>query len=374
MVIFKNLLEDSYDDFAYGVVLKDKRLFCLCGCNSTFEEGDYAIIKNDANPAKDTFLKVKSHKERHDERFLQKLERFYLETACMRETALEYGYTESSMSVVKRSTAKQLFEYGVVVYKLFSDDTEARVENVADFDNKDVLYGVEKSFVSSGDKTKLFDFVDKYWQETEDEEPLKKYVICMDANYVRDAQMIDTKEMTQEEFENIDWLSCEIEHDWHDMAPTPFIGIIEAQNEDEAIEKAAEQYRYDSRCLYGIEITNNDLNPKEFYTLTVMATSDGEFDVSTCVFDNYETAKKEFDETIEFQKNHTWMSNYRIETLDEEDDEIDEDRVVECINSLNNASGKELIWEAYREGYCSSMHTIIKLEKQIITKEAQNAK
>ena len=76
MVIFKNLLEDSYDDFAYGIVLKDKRLFCLCGCNGTFEEDEYVIIKNDANPAKDTYLKVKSHKEKNDELLLKKIGTF----------------------------------------------------------------------------------------------------------------------------------------------------------------------------------------------------------------------------------------------------------------------------------------------------------
>ena len=185
--------------------------------------------------------------------------------------------------------------------------------------------------------------------------------------------MIDTKAMSQEEFENIDWLSCEMEHNWHDMAPTPFIGVVEAKNEDEALAIAAEKYRYDERCLYVAKTIFVEPKTKEVYTLTVMATSDGEFDVSTCVFDNYETAKKEFDVSIDFQKKHTWMSDYRIETLDEKDDAIDEDRVVECINSLNDASDKALIWEAYRQGYCSSMHTIIKLEKKTITKETKNA-
>ena len=373
MVIFKNLLEDSYDDFAYGIVLKDKRLFCLCGCNGTFEEDEYVIIKNDANPAKDTYLKVKSHKEKNDELLLKKLERFYLETACTREEALDYGYRNSSMSVIKRTTAKQLFDFGVAVYKLYSDDTEAQVEKVEELNDESVLYGVESTFVSNGDKTMLLEFVGMHWQAETMEQECNQYVICMDSNYVRDSQMIDTKAMSQEEFENIDWLSCEMEHNWHDMAPTPFIGVVEAKNEDEALAIAAEKYRYDERCLYVAKTIFVEPKTKEVYTLTVMATSDGEFDVSTCVFDNYETAKKEFDGSIDFQKKHTWMSDYRIETLDEKDDAIDEDRVVECINSLNDASDKALIWEAYRQGYCSSMHTIIKLEKKTITKEAKNA-
>ena len=47
MVIFKNLLEDSYIDLNYGIVRKDKTLFCLCGCNGTFEEEDYEIVEED---------------------------------------------------------------------------------------------------------------------------------------------------------------------------------------------------------------------------------------------------------------------------------------------------------------------------------------
>ena len=374
MVIFKNLLEDSYDDFAYAVVLKDKRLFCLCGCNGTFEEDEYVIIKNDANPAKDTFLKVKGHKEKHDERFLAKLERFYLETACMREEALEYGYTESSMCVVKKSTAKQLFDYGIVVYKLFLDDTEAQVENVEDFNNENVLYGVEKDFVSGEDKTKLFDFVNAHWQEESTGQVCNQYVVCMDSNYVRDAQMIDTKAMSQEEFENIDWLSCEMEHNWHDMAPTPFIGIVEAESEDEAIAIAAEKYRYDERCLYVAKTIFGEPKSKEVYTLTVMGVLDGEFDLSTRVFDSYKKAKEMFNIAIAFQKNHTWMLDYKIETLSEDDKKTDEGRVLEAKYHPEGEDSKNLVWEAYRDGYCSSAHTIIKLEKQIITKEAENAK
>ena len=374
MVIFKNLLEDGYDDFAYGVVLKDKRLFCLCGCNGTFEEGEYVIIKNDANPAKDTFLKVKSHKEKHDERFLAKLERFYLETACMREEALEYGYTNSSMSVVKRATAKQLFAYGVAVYKLYSDDTEAQVENVDNLNDENVLYGVEKAFVSGEDKTKLFDFVDAHWQEETTGQVFNQYVVCMDANYVRDSQMIDTKEMSQEEFENIDWLSCEMDHNWHDMVPTPFIGVVEAENEDEALAIAAEKYRYDERCLYVAKTINIKAQAKVSYTLTVMGILDGEFDLSTRVFDSYEKVKKEFETSVEYQKKHTWMADYRIEQLNEDDDQTDEKRVLETIYHPKGESSENLTWEAYRDGYCSSAHTIIKLEKQIITKETENAK
>ena len=82
----------------------------------------------------------------------------------------------------------------------------------------------------------------------------QKYVVCMNENYVRDAQMLDTSELTDKEFQNFDYYSCENEHLWHDMEPNPFIAIIEAESEDEACKIAAEQKRYDKRCLYAIKI------------------------------------------------------------------------------------------------------------------------
>lgn len=82
----------------------------------------------------------------------------------------------------------------------------------------------------------------------------QKYVVCMDAFYVRDSQMLDTSGLSDEEFQNFDYTSCENEHLWHDMEPNPFIAIIEAESEDEACKIAAEQNRYDKRCLYATKI------------------------------------------------------------------------------------------------------------------------
>lgn len=81
-----------------------------------------------------------------------------------------------------------------------------------------------------------------------------KYVVCMNEEYVRDAQFLDTKNLSEEEFENFDYQSCENERLWLDMEPNPFIAIVEAVSEEEACQKAAELKRYDSRCLYAIKI------------------------------------------------------------------------------------------------------------------------
>ena len=68
------------------------------------------------------------------------------------------------------------------------------------------------------------------------------------------------------------------------------------------------------------------------------------------------------------------MSDYKLEVLDEKDNTTNEKRVLETTYHPEGEDSKNLVWEAYRDGYCSFMHTIIKLEKQIIAKEAENAK
>lgn len=79
-----------------------------------------------------------------------------------------------------------------------------------------------------------------------------KYVVCMDEYYVRDAQMLDTADLSDAEFEKI--IEQDTDEVWKDMEPVPFIAIIEAESEDAACQKAAEQKRYDKRCLYATKI------------------------------------------------------------------------------------------------------------------------
>lgn len=75
-----------------------------------------------------------------------------------------------------------------------------------------------------------------------------KYVVCMDSHWVRDAQMIDVSDV--EDINDINTFADDLDERWRDMEPTPFIAVIEAASEDDACRIAAEQYRYDHRCLY----------------------------------------------------------------------------------------------------------------------------
>ena len=84
---------------------------------------------------------------------------------------------------------------------------------------------------------------------------MNTYVICMDSAWVRDAEMFDIVGMTNEELMNVDMCNTDNECRWHDMAPTPFIAIISAENEEEACKKAAVEKRYDPRCLFAIKIS-----------------------------------------------------------------------------------------------------------------------
>lgn len=78
----------------------------------------------------------------------------------------------------------------------------------------------------------------------------QKYVVLMDPYYVRDAQLIRTDGLSDGEFGDLDPYSDEAEDIACDMEPTPFIGIFEAEDAEEAVRAAAEKYRYDPRVLF----------------------------------------------------------------------------------------------------------------------------
>lgn len=87
---------------------------------------------------------------------------------------------------------------------------------------------------------------------------MAKFVVCMSSCYVRDSQMFDFTGLSDEEYEQIDLHTEENEDRWHEMEPTPFIAVVDAETEDEACGMAAEQYRYDKRCLFAEKIITED--------------------------------------------------------------------------------------------------------------------
>ena len=83
---------------------------------------------------------------------------------------------------------------------------------------------------------------------------MPKFVVCMDSHYVRDCQMVETSDMSDDEFENVDVHSEMMEGHWHDMDPNPFIDIVKADDQDEACKIAGEEHGYDSRTLFVIQV------------------------------------------------------------------------------------------------------------------------
>lgn len=81
------------------------------------------------------------------------------------------------------------------------------------------------------------------------------YIVCMDSAWIRDSQMFDIADLTDDELAEIDIYGTNTEDRWHDMEPTPFIAVIKAESEEEACKKAATQMRYDPRCLFAIKVS-----------------------------------------------------------------------------------------------------------------------
>lgn len=81
-----------------------------------------------------------------------------------------------------------------------------------------------------------------------------KYVVCMDTVYVRDAQFLDTQDLSQAAFDEFDYYDSENDDRWKDMVPYPFVAIVEADSEDSACTIAAKRAQFDRRCLFAIKI------------------------------------------------------------------------------------------------------------------------
>ncbi len=248
MIIFKNLLADE-EDFCYGVQMKDGRVFCLCGCGGYFEKDDYKIISQNVDKASNITYQKRLYA--HKEYFFEKLKEY-------KKEIISYGYTWAEMYGITAVIGKLLFQYNVETFRLYDDGAEGVINDISEFDTHNGWFGVEKKTLESALEKDGFDnFFFEEWDESE--QPIaameyKQYVVCMDPQYVRDAQMLNTQEMTDEEFENIDWQSSELDDNWHDMEPTPFIAVVCALSEEEALLLAAKKYRYDKRCLFALPI------------------------------------------------------------------------------------------------------------------------
>jgi len=141
----------------------------------------------------------------------------------------------------------------LVLFKdLLDDDAEPQYGLLEDRDEPSVVCLCCGSEVEFGD----YEIIERLpWQDFSSavkQSKKSKYVVCMDSSWVRDSQMLDTSGLTDSEFNDL--MDSDNDNFYRDMEPNPFIAIIEAASEDEACQKAAEQKRYDKRCLFAIKI------------------------------------------------------------------------------------------------------------------------
>lgn len=83
------------------------------------------------------------------------------------------------------------------------------------------------------------------------------FAVVMDESYIRDAQMVDTSGLSEDEFDELDLYSPKADDLAHDIEPRHLVGIFCADTADDAIKTAAKEKRYDSRVLYAEPVLTN---------------------------------------------------------------------------------------------------------------------
>ena len=82
---------------------------------------------------------------------------------------------------------------------------------------------------------------------------LKTYAVCVEESFLRNTQYLDPEELTDDEFEERN-NGLDIEKAWCDVNLHGFLNIVEASSHEEAIMIAANDFNYDKKTLFAIEI------------------------------------------------------------------------------------------------------------------------
>ena len=83
------------------------------------------------------------------------------------------------------------------------------------------------------------------------------YIVLVQEDYVRNAQIFDPSGMTFDEFDSLDNLDMQderYERRWTDISPEHYVGFTKAESSQDAIRKVADESGYDARILYAIRI------------------------------------------------------------------------------------------------------------------------
>lgn len=133
----------------------------------------------------------------------------------------------------------------------------------------------------------------------------KLYAVLIDEAYIRDAQLIDTSELSDNEFANLDLGSVDVENLCRDIEPRHLVDIVKADNSDEAVQNAAKTHRCDARVLYAELIPRDENNNKitayhmkMIFGVSTSITSLNEF-LKHINEDNHPVQKNAFSVTVE---------------------------------------------------------------------------
>lgn len=88
------------------------------------------------------------------------------------------------------------------------------------------------------------------------DKPLKTYAVCVEESFLRNTQYLDPEELTDDEFEERD-NGLDIERAWCGVSLHGFLNIVEAPSREDAIMIVANDFNYDKRTLFAIEIKAN---------------------------------------------------------------------------------------------------------------------
>lgn len=87
----------------------------------------------------------------------------------------------------------------------------------------------------------------------EKKENQKTYVVCIDESYLRDTQYFNSESLSDEEFEESN-NGLDVENCWVDVGFNAFVDIVTAASSEEACQKAADKWGYDTRTMFATEI------------------------------------------------------------------------------------------------------------------------
>ena len=82
----------------------------------------------------------------------------------------------------------------------------------------------------------------------------KLYNVCVDPTYVRNAEILNTDMLTDDEIVDFEWLSADADHLWVEFEAKMYAGTVAAEGETEACKLVGKLRDCDPRILYAFEV------------------------------------------------------------------------------------------------------------------------